>query len=107
MDKLDHIFKLQKNFQRNILKNDIYSIQYSKDMALAAIIEISEAMQNIHWKPWQKNKIENNEKFKEELIDCLHFIINLCISRNINSTKLYYAFLKKNKENIKRQQNGY
>lgn len=107
MDTLYNMFKLQKNFQTKILKSDLYSIDFLRIMALGSIIEISEAVQETNWKPWKKNIPMNNIKFKYEIVDCLCFIINMCLSQKITSKELYLAFIEKNKINITRQKNDY
>ena len=56
---------------------------------------------------WKKEQKSNNEKFKEEIVDILHFVVNLCLVSGMDSSELHQRYLNKNKENHLRQDNGY
>ena len=64
-----------------------------------------------HWKDY--SKMTNSEieeayhKAKEELIDSWHFFMNLMIALNMSADELFQMYLEKNKENIRRQNEGY
>jgi dimeric dUTPase (all-alpha-NTP-PPase superfamily) len=76
-------------------------------MSLALIDEIMEALRETPWKPWKKQQEFHQEKFKEELIDCWHFLINLTLASGMDAQELYDKFVNKNNENFKRQKNNY
>lgn len=103
---LEEIFEKQRRLQER-LGSDIYSQDYRSIMTLAAIDELMEAIRETPWKPWKKQQKYDKEKFKEELIDAWHFLINLSISSGMNSTEVFQRFVNKNNENHTRQDNGY
>lgn len=85
--------------------------KYTKEFALAIHSEISEMLDWMNWKFWKKTKVDYTpERIKElhiELIDILHFWVNLCIIWDLTPEKLINLFEEKNKENFNRQERGY
>jgi len=107
-DKLKEMFIKQRNLQQKLGNNNIVAdTQYIKDMILALIDEATEALRETPWKPWKTNQTYNKTKFREEIIDIWHFLINLSIAADMTSTEVYEMFLKKNKLNQKRKMEGY
>jgi dimeric dUTPase (all-alpha-NTP-PPase superfamily) len=76
-------------------------------MILATIDELMEVLRETPWKPWKKQQSWNIHKIREELIDVLHFFVNLCLAAGIGSNQLHKMYLDKNKINNKRQDEGY
>lgn len=103
---MQDLFDKQKAFQTR-LKNDIYAQSFITHQTLAAVVELAEAVQETPWKPWKKSATYNVEKFQEELIDVLHFLINLFLASGMDAQDVYYKFMEKNKENFDRQDRGY
>lgn len=64
-----------------------------------------------NWKFWKKTKVKyDNQRIKEihlELIDILHFWVNLCIIWGLSPENIVDIFNEKNKENLDRQDRGY
>jgi len=81
--------------------------EFRNEMALALQSEIFEALGETPWKPWKKNQKFNVKKFKEELIDCQFFLINLMLSAEMHPDEMFEMFCDKYKVNIERQRNGY
>jgi len=106
MDKLSDMFERQLILQDH-LDVDIYNIEYQKDMVLASIDELMEALREIPWKPWKKQQKFNKEAFQEEIIDLWHFIINLTLSAEMDANKVYSMFKDKNHINHMRIEEGY
>lgn len=107
MDKLDIIFQKQSEFQERVGNEPMFNIQFVKDMILATIDELTEALRETPWKPWKKQQEWNMEKFREELVDVLHFFVNLCLAGNMTSDELFNMYIEKNKVNHERQDDGY
>lgn len=111
VDKLEHIYSLQWNLQKRLYKTEtqdsLKDMDYIKLNILAVENELHEALRETPWKPWKQNQEFNTEKFKEELIDALHFFINLCLASGMGPNELYYRYLQKNKINHERQDNNY
>lgn len=106
MSELKEMFDKQIKFQKR-LNSDIESQEFKTMMILSSIDELMEALRETPWKNWKKNQQYNQEKFKEELVDVLHFFINLCLSAGLTPEELTERFMNKNKENNKRQDDGY
>lgn len=120
MDKLDLIFKHQKELQEKlgtldkIKQSESMKQQYINQMILALHEEAVEIMRETAYKNpeyvpfgWKKNQKFDKEKFKEEIIDIIHFVMNLCIVSGMEPQEIFDRYLNKNKENHKRQEDGY
>lgn len=119
-DKLDDIFKNQYDLQKYLgtfekfNSSEAMRQQYINQMILAIHEEAVEIMKESAYKNpdyvpfgWKKGQEFNKDKFKEEIVDIIHFIVNLCISVNMTSDELYNRYMKKNQENYKRKDKGY
>ena len=70
--------------------------------------ELSEAMQELRWKPWKQRWAHTDrEKFVEEMADALHFFVEMCITAGINADGLFDAYFRAWEKNRGRQENGY
>jgi dimeric dUTPase (all-alpha-NTP-PPase superfamily) len=111
MDKFDEMFELQKKFQErlgNLPFKDYDSQQKFVNMMFIAIVaESVETLNETPWKPWKKNQSLNYENYVSELVDVLHFFINLCIAYDISPEEVYHTFKRKNLINNNRLDNGY
>lgn len=115
-NNLEYLFKLQQNFF-NILKDNIpvnkfhvitkENVELIKNQILALFDEVSEALREVPWKPWKENQDFNVSKFRMELIDVFHFLINLFLLSGMNSQEVINLFKNKNKINVRRQKDGY
>ncbi len=109
-DRLEAIFEIQialQNLTDTRFKDDMNN-EYIKDMCLAAHSEISEILNEVNWKPWKKsNKTICPEKYKGEVIDLMHFVINLGLAASMTPDELFHMYIQKNKENLQRQKEGY
>ncbi len=118
MEFLKEIFEKQILLNK-VIGNDLLIIKenqderekYTKEFTLAIHSEVSEMLNCINWKYWKETKIvytnDNKLKLHTELIDILHFWVNLCILWNLTPEKLINLFNEKNKENHDRQNRGY
>lgn len=71
------------------------------------------------WKAWKSNNLEKREtlikelsledqlEIKFELIDIMHFVLNMFIALGIDSEELFKLYYLKNAENFKRQDLNY
>ena len=103
---LQEILDKQKEFQKN-LGNDIHSKEFIKEMFLGLMCESSEALQELNWKNWKKDKPENRDDFVEEMADIYLFFSNILISRYVGMDELMASIKKKQDKNIQRQKDGY
>lgn len=131
-DTLGDLFKLQQSIQEDVYGYDFSKIRdtlgslkqfcdmnYHADMdewrefynALGGVDSHSSAI----WKPWKSKHTEAlNKKFTDlsdnelkelhmEIVDRLHFFLNIAIATGMDSKLLYNYYVAKNKHNIERQ----
>lgn len=109
MDKLEEILNMQKN-----LAEFINSPKYPKKqqerisvLSVAIIHEAVELQRLTNWKWWKKDSDFNEKLAKEELIDILHFVIQIALELDMNANDLINEYKKKNEINKNRQKNNY
>ena len=109
-DKLTQIFDKQIKLQQRLgykLNDLVANQEFINTMTIALNDELMESIRETPWKPWKKNQTFNQEKYKEELVDLLHFFVNLCLAAGMDSNELFERYLNKNKINYKRQDENY
>jgi dimeric dUTPase (all-alpha-NTP-PPase superfamily) len=118
-DMLEILFNKQKELYKKQLANsenkmkNIYEIEEPFDgyrifmLSSALVHEAIELQRETNWKWWKKEKSIDEQKIQEEIIDIWHFLLQLTIEAGIDSKKLIETYLKKNKENLNRQEKGY
>lgn len=110
---LEEIFRKQYELQTQSFGNDFARmtdeerIEFIKDMLLAGLDEFHEALAEIGWKPWATSRHINREAFLGELIDVLHFWVNLCLAVGADADEILYRYNEKASRNRKRQADGY
>lgn len=102
---LSQMFNMQKSLEL-MIGNDIHSQEYKNQMSLALMCEIHEALGATPWKPWKKQQSYDEKKYKEELVDCWAFLINLTLPV-MSPKELYSKFEEKFKINVERQRKNY
>ncbi len=100
LDRLGEIFESQKKFQYHFYDpakiSEEEKIKYTKEFILSAHRELGEILNIIPWKLHRKNnKKYNVNHLKEEIIDTIKFILNLCIVWQMTDDELYNVFIKK------------
>lgn len=84
-ERLQIIFDLQEKFVREILDyNDMIGRKdhWTAEYQVSILDEISEVLQHIHWKHWKKpapDQVVNVKELQKELIDLVHFIVNMAL----------------------------
>lgn len=113
IDMLENIFRMQRDLQARIgidLDNmtDADRADALRVNAYALEDEIHEALRETRWKPWAKPGpvFRDRAKYVEELVDSLHFFVNLCLHGGISADELYREYLAKNLINHERQDSG-
>lgn len=112
-DRLDQMFELQRQLQRDTYGKDPGElegeerIQFLKDMHVAQIDEMHEALGEIGWKPWASSKHVNEEAMQGELVDEFHFFMNRCMAAGMTPQMLFDKYTAKRLKNIARQEAGY
>lgn len=114
-DRLAVIIRLQKEFQEDILGHGDLSrmlltdraADYFRTQSLALIFEIGEAGNEIGWKPWATSRHIHHKRYRKELIDAFHFLINLMLLDGMTAEDIYEGYLEKQSINRLRQAAGY
>ena len=73
----------------------------------ALLHEVVELQRETGWKWWKTEKALEEQRIQEEVIDLWHFLIQLSIEAGLDPQMLISKYSEKNKENTKRQQQGY
>jgi hypothetical protein len=80
--------------------------KYVRDMVLGAQVELGEFIQELPWKPWKNDAgrpdADARERAVEELIDVLHFVLNLALAMRIDGDELIGAYTLKHQVNMRR-----
>ncbi|MGI6160860.1 MAG: dUTPase [Christensenellales bacterium] len=107
MDKLDSIFKMQEQFDNELIeKRGLHGIsqeQWIQKETLALISELAELLDEVNFKWWKNEKPVDMDAVKEELVDILHFFVSMCIKTGMDANELFEIYIKKNRENFDRQ----
>jgi dimeric dUTPase (all-alpha-NTP-PPase superfamily) len=109
LDKLDTIFQLQKDLASFISSERYPRTKEGRVSALCTAIthEAIELQRLTNWK-WWKNKVDFDEdQAREELIDIWHFVVQTAIELDISPKAILDEYLKKNRINRQRHQEGY
>lgn len=117
---LETMLNLQNSFQRRVdprcNSGDLKErAAFIRDHFVYLDQELQEMLYEVpyfkHWKDYSKMTNEELEaaytKAKEELVDAWHFFMNLMLGLGMSADELYDGYLIKNKENIRRQEDGY
>jgi len=108
-DKLDTIFKLQKNLERMMNLDRYPKDAQGKISALctAIIHEAVELQMTTNWKWWKKPISFNEAAAREELIDIWHFVVQASMELKMSPEDILREYQKKNQINQQRQLDGY
>lgn len=110
---LDEIFERQLRLQRESFGvdpeqlDDAARADYVRSMTLALMDELHEALAEVGWKPWATGRHLNRDAFVGELIDALHFLVNLFLVAGANANEVAIKYFAKAAKNQMRQQVGY
>ncbi|MEC8044089.1 MAG: dUTPase [Verrucomicrobiota bacterium] len=112
MDKFENIFELQDQLNRRIgvemdKMNDEQRCKWILNYVRAMQQELAELTDSVPWKWWAKYQDFDQQNAKVEIVDLFHFLISLAQVMGMTADDVFQAYLKKNKVNHKRQDDGY
>lgn len=117
MDRLEEMLRMQEALQRRYNGGRSpreltpeEKVEFIRTMMLATTDELHEALRETAWKPWSKRDewtSEENDRFKDELIDAWHFMMNLVLVSGMGADEFFERYLRKNGINHDREDNGY
>lgn len=69
--------------------------------------ELGEAMQELKLKPWKvEEKPTDRQAFIDEMGDCLHFFVEMCITAGMTHEDLHRAYFRMHQKNNQRINSG-
>lgn len=109
---LDEIFARQRQLQVERFTdparmNRTEAIEFIRWNVLALEDELHEALQEVGWKPWSTSVHLNRTEYVGELVDALHFLVNLFLVVGADAQEVYDRYVVKNRTNHRRQESGY
>ncbi len=112
MDKLDEIFRLQKelNTRIGVDTSDLPEedqVKWTLNYTRAMQQELAELVDSVPWKWWAKYQRFDAQNARVEVVDLFHFLISLAQVLGMTPDDVYAAYLKKNQVNFERQDSGY
>jgi NTP pyrophosphatase (non-canonical NTP hydrolase) len=119
MDRLEDLFERQRVLQERLnipqrTANDAsMRQQYINQMALALHEETVEMLCATRYKDpelvpfgWKREQKIDDANFREEVVDLMHYVVNLALIAGITSQEFYERYIEKNKENHRRIDSG-
>lgn len=88
-------------------------VDYVRLNVLALTDELHEALQETTWKPWATypdgpdGAFVDRDAYVKELIDALHFLLNLFLVGGASPDEVFDRYVEKNQVNHDRQNRGY
>ena len=120
MEKLEHMLDMQQTFQErlgadfsNMSVKD--RVAFIKEHSLHLNQEINEMLYELpYFKPWkdysgltEADECAAMDKARMECVDAWHFFMNIMLALGFQPESFYEMYLAKNKENHRRQDEGY
>lgn len=111
-DMLSRLFNLQHDMQTSMgfdypWMSDDQRIDYVRWNILALTDELHEALAETKWKPWaparRYDQAVDNDKFGGELVDAMHFLINLFLVVGWDADQVFERYIAKHNVNKRRQ----
>ena len=106
---LQRLYKMQQQLDDSIMQGKEMSdneVLVSRILALQT--EISEfANATRCFKYWSTKEADKREDILEEYVDIMHFFLSLGNTLGFTPVEIEQAYIKKNEENYRRQENGY
>jgi len=98
---LDYMLSLQARVEsdwgRLVDTDDPEAVSaYIRDVVLCATDELHEVLGEVNWKPWKDSQgIKDIEKYREEMADVLHFILDLYLAAGLSGRDIIVDYLAK------------
>jgi len=118
MGKLEIIFNKQKELQDKLAPdrktNGINRQRYINQMILGLHEETTEIMRCTAYKNptyvkygWKKTQNNDFNHMREEIVDAMHFLVNLAEAIDMTAEEFFEVYCKKHNINHERQENNY
>lgn len=111
-DMLRDIFVRQESlahFYRSTRPDGFYSLAPAErctEWTRAIVHECCELDDELGWKPWKNppDRASNTARRLDEMADILHFFVQLALDQGFTAEDVYAAYVRKNAENRRRQE---
>jgi NTP pyrophosphatase (non-canonical NTP hydrolase) len=96
--------QIEKVWGRQVDPTDPEAVsKYVREVVLCATDELHEVLAEVHWKPWKDSRgIKDRDKYREELADVLHFILDLYLAAGISGREIVVDYMAKHYKNLER-----
>lgn len=96
--------EVERVWGRDIDPSDPAAVSaYIRDVILCATDELHEVLGEVNWKPWKDTQgIKDIAKYREEMADVLHFILDLYLAAGLNGRDITVDYLSKHYTNLDR-----
>ena len=110
---LDEMMDLQTRFVKKFF--DPYGmsekdrVRWTKELMVCLMAEMSETLNWTCWKHWKNyhGKKNNDLEIQYELVDMLHFLMDLMILWKMDVRTVFSMYVQKSRENFRRQKEEY
>lgn len=97
MTEINHLWDTQKDFQKYFYKPEDLTLEekiaWTKEFCLCAHQELAEVLQSVDWKSYHLyDKEYSTEHLKEEIVDVVKFVVNLCIVWGVSPEEFVTIF---------------
>lgn len=104
--------KLNERIGHPLVGRSITEIEWlTKEFILAMMAELGETLEWMNWKIWKRTRVQYDaNRVRElhiELVDLLHFLVNIMILWDMTPQMVIQYYREKNKVNHDRQDKGY
>ena len=108
-DRLEAIFEMQRSFAESVRSGKYPGDTEARISVLctAIIQEAVELQRTTNWKWWKKPTTFDEGHAREELVDILHFVIQVALELGLTPDDILAEYRRKNKINRERQRTGY
>ena len=97
----------------NMTKEEITA--YIKEFSIHLNQEVNEMLYELpYFKPWKDYSTISSREYeagmdsaRKEFIDLFHFVLNIALALDMSAQDIYTMYMVKNKENHRRQDEGY
>jgi dimeric dUTPase (all-alpha-NTP-PPase superfamily) len=112
LDRLDELFRLQKELNERIgVHTDRMTAperqQWLLNYCRAMNQEVAELTDCVPWKWWAKYQQLDQQNARVEIVDLFHFLISAAQVMEMSPDELFAAYTKKHRVNLDRQASGY
>ncbi len=102
-DSKTTIQQLKNHMAEFLTERDWHQFHSPKNLAMGLAIETAELMEHFHWMELQESRdlkedADRMQEIREEVADCLSYVLCLALSMDLDLSDDFYAKIIKNKQ---------